>query len=76
MKHDPQLDAFDEAAWDESFDPSDFDPPKPTRWRRFLCWLGFHRPMAASVWWPHETECLHCGRKLLMDTRGEWFEAK
>jgi hypothetical protein len=75
MKHDPRLDAFDEKAWADAFDESDWEPLKPTRWQRFKCWLGYHRPMAASSWWPHETECLHCGCKLLMDTRGQFFRA-
>jgi hypothetical protein len=41
--------------------------------KRFLCWFGFHRITAFSVWWPHETKCDRCGKTLLMDTRGEWF---
>jgi hypothetical protein len=73
-KHDPRLDAFDEKAWDESFDPADWDPT-PTLWQRIKCRVGIHRPMAASLFWPHETRCLWCSCNLLMDTRGEYFKA-
>lgn len=53
--------------------------PNMTRWERFLCnWLGWHKPnyhvnfagLEYSPW------CARCGRRILQDGRGNWFEVK
>lgn len=41
-----------------------------------LCWLGYHKVSKAQLFWPHQATCDRCGRTVMMDTRGEFFDLR
>lgn len=53
----------------------EFTIPKPTFWERFREFMGWHNPVGISGFdgCSFESKCKLCGKKLLMDSRGNWF---
>ena len=49
--------------------------PRPlSRWRRFCCWMGWHKPNGKIG---HDgcsaTAQCYCGKRILQDSQGGWF---
>jgi hypothetical protein len=50
-----------------------------SRWGRFCCWMGLHKAVplswnaASACGW--DAYCDRCDKRLLMDSRGDWFAA-
>lgn len=46
-------------------------------WKRFSCWMGWHDGKGAGEQFDgvsFHSKCSKCGKKVLQDSQGNWFE--